>query len=145
MVLAQYQDFLPTLKKSPVGRGWKRRGEDTTRAAVLNYPKGYSVLSDALLSKKSWRNGRRRGTLVMKVFSWAITTRTETLLPKTWLNIVCWWEADNNYFYPMFLLPAGFGFVFFPFNYTVLISTQVSFLPLYFSSILLVRGRERMV
>lgn len=151
VVLAQHQDFLPLLKKKNNSRQGveKRWGGDTIRAAVLNYPMGYSVLYDAMLRKKKQKKNPEEmegegGLLLWEYFPEQTLHVLKPCFPRHGWT-VCWWKADNNYFFPVFLLPVGFGFGFFSPLITLPLCQPKSLFFHHFSPILLTRGSERVV
>lgn len=94
-MLAQHQDSLQPPRASGLGVG-KRWGGDITKAAYLNRPKGYPILCGVTLKNK---NGQGEGGhLIWRcLFSQTTATCIEALIPRTWPNVSCWWEVENNW------------------------------------------------
>ena len=88
---------LPRDSRLGVGKKW---GRNTTRAADLNQPKGYSIPYDVTLSNKRWKKIRRED-------GWALVKTS--VLPingyvcwgpasRTWSSIARLWEVESNFF-----------------------------------------------
>lgn len=88
--------------------------------------------------KKNLREWRRwEHSLFMWLSSKTITINTETLLPRKWMSISCWWEVENKTFSFVLLLCTAFAFI----SQTAVISIH-EFLILFYSPALLRRRSE---
>lgn len=70
----------------------------------------YSVMPHSAALKGERRSRFSCYENVQMLSSQATTMCTEFLLLKTWLNITCWWELENNCF--LLLLPYGLWFLY---------------------------------
>lgn len=75
---------------------------DIDRTADPTWPKGYPIIHGVVVSntKNTKLRKRRRGghSLLRHLSSKATTMHTEALLPSKCLDIICWWEVENNFF-----------------------------------------------
>ena len=137
-------------KKITVGRGWKRGGEGTP-SGQLSWTIQWDILycmmpcSEKKKKKKNPEEMEGEGGLLLwEYFPEQTLHVLKPCFPRHGWT-VCWWKADNNYFFPVFLLPVGFGFGFFSPLITLPLCQPKSLFFHHFSPILLTRGSERVV
>lgn len=134
--LVSHHTHPPKSSRQRVGKRW---GGAITRATDLNCPKGYSMLYDVTLSNKSWGSRRKGGSCYGNVcLPKQLLCVLRLCFPRLWLNIVCWWEEENNCF--SFWFCVAFAFVSLNSTY---IKPKLFFPPSHVLHLaLLMRGRE---